>query len=89
MAQHDLFSPTAAPLQYPHYLIWVDNKSVTLVTNPKNKIVVGDIVFISMRTGPHEVTKVVEERKAKGNHKTKFIPLFQKLNIKLCPRTEN
>lgn len=91
MSQHNLYSPNGRKLNYPHYTMWdIPNNTVCLVTNPKSKIIKGDIVFVAMETKnnkdeivysyfnyPHTVTNVIEERKAKGQHDTEFKPLFQ------------
>jgi hypothetical protein len=98
MTQHNLFSANGKPLNYPHYTIW-DKNNVGLVTDPAKKVEVGDIVFVGMPMGmkddeptysyfytPSTVTKVIEERSARGTHQTDFKPIFQKLQVEPIPQ---
>jgi len=98
---YNLYSANGYPLNYPHYTKWVEEE-LNLVTSPDNILQVGDIVFVAQESEdvegnisyaymngkkPSKVIKLVEKRKAKGQHSTelKFEPIFQKVITELIP----
>ncbi len=91
--EYNLYSPNGTELSYPHWTKWL-NEKVWVISNPKSKINVNDIVFTAQETKlpngevthayfnkRHRVTEILEERKARGQHVVDFEPLFQLVKV--------
>lgn len=94
--EYNLFSPFGSnPLKYPHYTKWDDKKNIVhLVTQPDSIIKNGDTVFVAIESRNNEgepvltyfnkpaiVSDVIEQRKAKGEHKIPFNAIYQEVKL--------
>lgn len=96
MKSHNLYSANGYELNYPHFTKWGAG-NVHAVSDPENKITVGDEVFVATESKRGEETvyayihhrqnvlEIVEERPARGQHKTSFKPIFQELKVTMNP----
>lgn len=83
------------PLNYPHWTKYdKEKKQLYVVTKPDRLIEPGDVVYDGFKTQTPDgepkmkynipysaVGEVIEQRPAKGDHKTDFKPVFQLLQL--------
>lgn len=95
MNQFNLLAPFGNnPLRFPFWTKWTRDDWVYIVSNPNDKVKVGDEIFVALEQTningekeysysikPHKVVSILEEIKAKGTYNVDFEPLFQKAKV--------